>query len=135
MSATQIFVNLPVADLEKSKAFYTQLGFSINEQFTDQNASCVVISDTIYVMLLTHDFFRRFTSKDIVDAGSATEVINAVSAGSRSGVDELADRALAAGGSQTNPAQDEGFMYSRSFSDLDGHLWEVMYMDPSTVEG
>ncbi|MFE4466354.1 VOC family protein [Oerskovia sp. NPDC056781] len=135
MTGTQIFVNLPVADLEKSKAFYTQLGFSINEQFTDENASCVVISDTIYVMLLTRDFFRRFTSKTIVDAQSATETINAISAESRTGVDELADRALAAGGSQTNPPQDEGFMYSRSFSDLDGHLWEVMYMDPSTIEG
>ncbi|MFF3063108.1 VOC family protein [Oerskovia sp. NPDC057915] len=135
MTGTQIFVNLPVADLEKSKAFYTQLGFSINAQFTDENASCVVVSDTIYVMLLTHDFFRRFTSKDIVDAQSATEVINAISAESRPGVDELADRALAAGGSQTNPPQDEGFMYSRSFSDLDGHLWEVMYMDPSAIEG
>ncbi|MEV7960715.1 VOC family protein [Oerskovia paurometabola] len=135
MTGTQIFVNLPVADLDRSKAFYTQLGFSINEQFTDENASCVVISDAIYVMLLTHDFFRRFTSKDIVDAQSATETINAISAESRPGVDELADRALAAGGSQTNPPQDEGFMYSRSFSDLDGHLWEVMYMDPSTIDG
>ncbi|MBD7982262.1 MULTISPECIES: VOC family protein [Oerskovia] len=135
MAGTQIFVNLPVSDLEKSKAFYTQLGFSINEQFTDENASCVVISDTIYVMLLTHEFFRRFTPKSIVDAQGATEAINAISAESRTGVDDLADRALAAGGAQTNPPQDEGFMYSRSFSDLDGHLWEVMYMDPSTIEG
>ncbi len=135
MAGTQIFVNLPVADLEKSKAFYTQLGFSINEQFTDENASCVVISDTIYVMLLTREFFRRFTPKAIVDAQEATEAINAISAESRTGVDELADRALAAGGAPTNPPQDEGFMYSRSFSDLDGHLWEVMYMDPSTIEG
>ncbi|MGW6004716.1 VOC family protein [Oerskovia enterophila] len=135
MAGTQIFVNLPVADLEKSKAFYTQLGFAINEQFTDENASCVVISDTIYVMLLTHEFFRRFTPKSIVDAQGATEAINAISAESRTGVDDLADRALAAGGAQTNPPQDEGFMYSRSFSDLDGHLWEVMYMDPSTIEG
>ena len=135
MAGTQIFVNLPVSDLEKSKAFYTQLGFAINEQFTDENASCVVISDTIYVMLLTHEFFRRFTPKSIVDAQGATEAINAISAESRTGVDDLADRALAAGGAQTNPPQDEGFMYSRSFSDLDGHLWEVMYMDPSTIEG
>ncbi|MFF2621112.1 VOC family protein [Oerskovia jenensis] len=135
MTGTQIFVNLPVADLEKSKAFYTQLGFTINAQFTDENASCVVISDTIYVMLLTHEFFRRFTPKDIVDARTSTEAINAISAESRPGVDDLADRALAAGGSQTNPPQDEGFMYSRSFSDLDGHLWEVMYMDPSAIEG
>ncbi len=135
MTGTQIFVNLPVADLEKSKAFYTQLGFTINAQFTDENASCVVISDTIYVMLLTHEFFRRFTPKDIVDARIATEAINAISAESRPGVDDLADRALAAGGSQTNPPQDEGFMYSRSFSDLDGHLWEVMSMDPSALAG
>lgn len=135
MTSTQIFVNLPVVDLEKSKEFYTRLGFSINEQFTDENASCVVISDTIYVMLLTHDFFRRFTSKAIVDSQDATEVINAISAESRTGVDELADRALAAGGTQTNPPQDEGFMYSRSFSDLDGHLWEVMHMDPNAIEG
>jgi uncharacterized protein len=134
MTGTQIFVNLPVADLDKSKDFYTRLGFSINEQFTDENASCVVISDAIYVMLLTQEFFRRFTPKSIVDARSATETINAISASSRAGVDELADRALAAGGSQTNPPQDEGYMYSRSFSDLDGHLWEVMHMDPSAVD-
>jgi uncharacterized protein len=134
MTATQIFVNLPVTDLEKSKAFYTQLGFSINEQFTDENASCVVVNDTIYVMLLTREFFRRFTTKTIVDAHTATESITAISTSSRAGVDALADRALAAGGAQTNPPQEDGFMYSRSFSDRDGHLWEVLHMDASTID-
>ena len=132
--STQIFVNLPVKDLDASKAFYEALGYSVNEQFTDENASCVVVSDTIYVMLLTEAFAARFTNKAVADATTTTEVINALSAESREAVDRLADVALRAGGSRVKEPQDQGFMYSRSFADPDGHQWEVLYMDPSGVE-
>ncbi|GAB3882168.1 VOC family protein [Spirosoma agri] len=131
--ATQIFVNLPVKDLTKSIAFFTQLGYTFNPQFTDENATCMVISDTIFVMLLVEPFFRRFTKKKIADATTVTESIICLSADSRQGVDELADKALAAGGSVSNEPQDEGFMYSRSFQDVDGHLWEIMYMEPGAA--
>lgn len=133
--STMIFVNLSVKDLDRAKEFYTQLGFSINSQFTDENASSVVISDTIYVMLLTEEFMRRFTSKQLADAHTVTEAINALGVDSREAVDDLADRALAAGGTETRPAEDQGFMYSRAFADPDGHQWESVYMDPGYVEG
>jgi len=131
--ATMIFVNLPVENLAKASAFYTALGFTPNAQFSDENASSFVISDTIHVMLLTKPFFKGFTNKEVADATATTEVITALSADSRAGVDDLADRALAAGGTPSKDPMDEGFMYSRSFQDLDGHLWEVMYMDMSAV--
>lgn len=127
--STKIFVNLPVKDLTKALHFYTELGYSVNPQFTDENAGCVVISEEICAMLLTESFFRTFTDKDIIDAARGIEVINALSAGSRAEVDELADKALAAGGTVAKPPADLGFMYSRSFHDLDGHAWEVLYMD------
>jgi predicted lactoylglutathione lyase len=132
--ATMIFVNLPVKDLEASKSFYTALGYSINPQFTDENAACVVVSDTIFVMLLTEPFFTNFTKKQIADARTSTEAIIALSAEDRAGVDRLADLALANGGSEANPPMEEGPMYSRSFQDPDGHLWEVMWMDPAAIE-
>lgn len=126
---TQIFVNLPVKDLEKSKAFYEQLGFTINPQFTDETAACVVISDTIYVMLLTHKKIGEFTIKKIADAHKTTEVLNALSTESKEEVDDLVDKALNNGGTEAYEPQDLGFMYSRSFNDPDGHIWEVLWMD------
>jgi predicted lactoylglutathione lyase len=127
--STQIFVNLPVRDLEKSKSFFAALGYANNPQFTDENAACIVISDAIYVMLLVEPFFQGFTRKTIADARTHTEVILCLSADTRAGVDALADKAIAAGGSETLEAKDYGFMYQRSFQDLDGHQWEVVHMD------
>ncbi|MCR6625977.1 MAG: VOC family protein [Pseudoxanthomonas sp.] len=126
---TQIFVNLPVRDLDRSKGFFTALGYANNPQFTDENAACIVISDTIYVMLLVEPFFQGFTRKTICDARTHTEAILCLSAESRAGVDALADKAIAAGGSETLEAKDYGFMYQRSFQDPDGHQWEVVHMD------
>jgi predicted lactoylglutathione lyase len=124
-----IFVNLPVADLPAAKAFYEAIGATNNPQFTDDTAACMVFSDTIHVMLLTHDKFRQFTPKRIADAHSTSEVLIAISADSRDGVDEITDKALAAGGREAREKQDYGFMYSRSFEDPDGHIWEPMWMD------
>lgn len=133
--AQMIFVNLPVKDLEKSKEFFTRLGYTIDPQFSDDNAASVVISDTIVAMLLTEPFFGTFTKKQIVDATQATEVLIALSAESRQEVDTLVDKAFAAGASPAGETQDMGPMYGRSFQDLDGHIWEVMYMDMSAMEG
>lgn len=130
---TQIFINLPVKDLEKSKSFYEHIGFSINPQFTDETAACVVISDTIFVMLLTHKKAAEFISKKIANAHETTEVLNALSTESKEAVNELADKALANGGSKAGEPQDYGFMYSRSFNDPDGHLWEVLWMDKEQI--
>ncbi|MFI6036189.1 VOC family protein [Streptomyces sp. NPDC051315] len=130
-----IFVNLPVNDLEASKKFFTELGYSINPQFSDDNAASVVISDTIVAMLLTKPFYSTFTKKEIADSTKTSEVLIALSAESREKVDELVDRALASGGTPSGETQDHGFMYGRSFDDLDGHTWEVVWMDPSAIEG
>jgi predicted lactoylglutathione lyase len=124
-----IFVNLPVADLDAARAFYEAIGAVNNPQFTDETAACMVFSDTIHVMLLTHDKFAQFTDKKIADAHSTSQVLIAISADSRAGVDEIAGNALAAGGREPREAQDYGFMYSRSFEDPDGHIWEPMFMD------
>ncbi len=125
-----IFINLPVRDLPRSIAFYEALGARKNEQFTDHTAACMVFSETIHVMLLTHDKFSQFTPKKIADAKSTTEVLICMSADSRGAVDDMAARAGAAGGIiDPGPKQDYGFMYGRSFEDLDGHIWEVMWMD------
>ncbi|MEU0082883.1 VOC family protein [Streptomyces sp. NPDC006274] len=132
--AQMIFVNLPVKDLETSKAFWSKLGYSFNPQFTDENAACLVFSDTIYAMLLTEARFKDFTKKDIADAATSTEAILCLSADSREKVDELVDGALAAGGSPSNDPQDYGFMYGRSFQDPDNHLWEVMWMDVEAMQ-
>ncbi|MGA1837681.1 VOC family protein [Herbiconiux sp. 11R-BC] len=132
--ADNIFVNLPVKDLDASKAFFEALGYTINPQFTDENASCVVLSDTIYVMLLTHPFYATFTSKQIADATTVSEVRNAIGLGSREAVDEILEKALAAGATEPKAAQDYGFMYSRGFEDLDGHHWDFLWMDPTHVQ-
>ncbi|MFH0519103.1 VOC family protein [Streptomyces sp. M41] len=130
-----IFVNLPVNDLDASKKFFTELGYSLNAQFSDENAASVVISDTIVAMLLTKPFYATFTSKEIADATRTSEVLIALSAESRAQVDELVDRAVAAGGTASDRVQDMDFMYGRSFDDLDGHTWEVIWMDPAAIEG
>ena len=130
-----IFVNLPVADLPKSIAFYEALGAVKNEQFTDHTAACMVFSETIHAMLLTHDKFLQFTPKRIANAKETTEVLICMSAESRDEVDAIASRADAAGGKiDPSPKQDYGFMYGRSFEDLDGHIWEVMWMDVSAAK-
>ncbi|MGH3774817.1 MAG: VOC family protein [Pseudonocardiaceae bacterium] len=131
--STKIFVNLPVKDLGKSIDFFTALGFSFNPQFTDENATCMVISDGIYVMLLTEPFFKSFTNKDVADTTKSTEAIIALGVDSRQQVDEMVDKALASGGQPGRFSNDEDFMYGRSFQDHDGHLWEVLYMDPTMV--
>ncbi|MFC8508380.1 VOC family protein [Streptomyces sp. NPDC057411] len=132
-----IFVNLPAKDLDATKAFWTKLGFSFNPQFSDESTGCLVISDTIYSMLLSEEKFRSFTApgKEISDATKSTEVLITLSRDSREAVDELVDAALAAGGSAAKEPQDHGFMYGRSFADLDGHHWEVFWMDPAAVQG
>lgn len=132
--ATKIFVNLPVKKLDKSKSFFEQLGYGFDKQFTDENAACLIISNEIYAMLLTKKFFKRFTKKTIVNATKSTEVIIALSADSREKVDEIADKALAAGGKSHRESEEQGWMYSRSFEDLDGHIWEILYMDPSKID-
>ncbi len=132
--STMVFINLPVRDLERSKAFYTALGFSINPQFTDHNAACVVISDTIFVMALTESYFTTFTKKPVADATKSTGVIIALSRDSRAHVDETADKALASGGSASMDPMDHGFMYMRSFQDPDGHLWELTWMDMAAMQ-
>lgn len=129
MSIQMIFVNLPVRDLEKSKTFFAALGYTFNPQFTNESAACMVISDSIFVMLLVEAFFKGFTTKPLSDAHQQTEVITCLSADSRKAVDGLVDKALAAGASEPMPARDYGFMYQRGFQDLDGHLWEIAYMD------
>jgi predicted lactoylglutathione lyase len=128
------FVNLPVSDLARSVHFWTDLGFTFNQQFTDDNAACMVLSDHACVMLLTEKFFSTFTTKNVADATEHSEVILAVSAESREEVDALTEKALASGGARSNESQDQGFMYGRSFQDPDGHLWEVLYMDPAALE-
>ena len=128
--AKMIFVNLPVTDLARSTAFYQALGAAKNEQFSDDTATCIVFSDTIHAMLLTHDKFRQFTPKKIADAKTTSEVLICLSADSRDDVDDIVGKANAAGGTiDTGPTQDYGFMYGRSFEDPDGHIWEVMWMD------
>ena len=124
-----IFVNLPVADLPAAKAFYEALGATNNPTFTDETAACMVFSETIHVMLLTHEKFAQFTPKKIADAHETSEVLICISADSREAVDDITGKALAAGGREPREPQDYGFMYSRSFEDLDGHIWEPMWMD------
>ncbi|OPG06075.1 glyoxalase [Streptomyces sp. GKU 895] len=130
-----IFVNLPVNDLEASKKFFTSLGYTLNEQFSDDNAASVVISDTIVAMMLTKPFYSTFTDKEIADATKTSEVAICLSAESRAAVDEMIDKAVAAGGTASDKVQDLGFMYGRGFDDLDGHSWEIVWMDPAAVQG
>lgn len=138
-----IFVNLPVADLGRSVAFYKALGAEQNEQFSDETAAMMVLSESIHVMLLTHDKFRQFTGKEIVDAHTSVQVLLAFSCYSRDAVDGITDKALAAGGREVNGKEDHGWMYSRDFEDPDGHGWGPFWMDaaarpqaqPQAVEG
>lgn len=132
---TKIFVNLPVKDLDRSKAFFAALGFTFNPQFTDALAACMVISDDIYSMLLTEARFKDFTPKAIADASKTTEVLTALSMESRREVDDMVDKALSAGATPNGDPKDYGFMYQRSFNDLDGHIWEIFWMDAGKVQG
>ena len=130
----KIFVNLAVRDLPRTKAFFSALGFNYNPKFTDDNAACMVVSDEGYVMLLAEPFFKTFTKREVCDTSRQTEALIALSCDSRNEVDELVKKAINAGGRDAMPARDHGFMYGRSFYDLDGHHWEVMWMDPKAVE-
>ncbi|MFF7397708.1 VOC family protein [Achromobacter sp. NPDC008082] len=129
----KIFVNIAIGDMQKSQAFFKQLGFTFNPQFTNDQGACMVISDDIYAMLLTRDFFKGFTDKPLVDAKQATEVLICLSCESRAEVDDLVARARAAGASVPREPQDHGFMYGHGFEDLDGHIWELVYMVPGEV--
>ena len=131
-----IFVNLPVTDLARAKAFYGGLGFSFNEQFSDERTASVVIEENIVAMLLTRDRFADFVPEgtEVGDPAKTTTVLNALSAESRQEADDLLARALASGGRPWQPAQDQGFMYGVSFTDPDGHVWEVVWMDPAAVQ-
>lgn len=132
--ATQIFVNLPVKDLNRSVAFFTQLGYTFNAQFTNENATCMIISDTIYVMLLVEPFFKGFTKTEICDTSIYNESIISLSVESREAVTDVVRKAIEAGATTPNAPQDHGFMYGHGFTDLDGHLWEYFYMDPNHVQ-
>lgn len=134
MYQQMIFVNLAVDDVETSKRFFTELGYSINPQFSGDDTACVVISDTIVAMLLTRKRYQDFTEKRIADATTTSEVLLSLSAPSREAVDGLVEKALASGGSPSGRTQDMGFMYGRAFDDPDGHTWEVVWMDPAAVE-
>ncbi len=131
--ATKIFVNLPVKNLNKSIEFFTRLGFSFNAQFTDETATCMIVSEDIFVMLLTHEKFKNFTPKEICDSSKSTEVLVALSAESRENVNETVRQAVAAGGTTYSEPQDHGFMYGHGFQDPDGHIWELIYMEPSAI--
>jgi predicted lactoylglutathione lyase len=131
--ATKIFVNLPVKDLNRSIEFFTKLGYTFNLQFTDETATSMIISEDIYIMLLTEEKFRQFTKKEIADSTKSTEAIICLSADSREKVDEMVSKALEAGGTTPNEKQDYGWMYGWGYQDLDGHLWEVVYMDMNAI--
>lgn len=131
----KIFVNLPVSDLKRSMAFFAALGFRHEPNFTNEQGACIVVSDQILVMLLTHPFFGGFTTKTIADARRTTEVLLCLSCESQAEVDDLVRRAIAAGGSAPRAPQDHGFMYGHGFEDLDGHIWELVYMRPATTSG
>jgi uncharacterized protein len=131
--STQIYVNLPIKNLERTKAFFSSLGFAFNPQYSNEQAACMVVADDIYVMLLVESFFQTFTKKPISDARKATEVIVCLSCESRAKVDELVAKAIAAGGTAPNAPQDHGFMYGHGFEDPDGHIWELTHMDASAA--
>lgn len=129
--SSMIFVNVPVADLPAAMAYYKALGFDHNPQFSDDTAACIVISDAIFVMLLTHAKFKEFSPLPIPDAKQQVQALYALSQNSRAAVDTIAEAGLNAGGSEFRPGQDMGFMYSRAIADLDGHVWEYVWMDMS----
>lgn len=125
----QIFINLPVSDLQKSMDFYAAIGFTNNPQFTDETAACMAISEEIFVMLLTHEKYSEFTKKKIADSKTSSSVINCLSVESAEAVNEFLTKVLTAGGTEASEAKDYGFMQQRSFDDIDGHGWEILYMD------
>lgn len=131
--ANKIFVNLPVKDLPVTMEFFGKLGFEFKPEFTNENAACMVVSENIFVMLLMENFFQTFTKKEVADATKVTEVLTALSVESREAVDELMAVAIEAGALEAREPQDPGFMYSRSFEDPDGHIWEIFYMDEKAV--
>jgi predicted lactoylglutathione lyase len=131
---TQIFVNLPVKDLSRTVEFFKKLGFAFNPQFTDENATCMIINNNIFVMLLVEKFFKTFTKKEICDTTKDTEVIIALSTESRERVDEMMQNVFEAGGKESREPQDYGWMYGRSFQDINGHLWEIIYMDEKALK-
>lgn len=124
----QIFVNLPIENMARSQAFFNALGYRFNPEFTNDQGACLVVGDNLFVMLLVKDFYQTFTAKAIADARTTSEVLVCLSCQSRNEVDALVDKATAAGATTPRPAQDLGFMYSRSFDDLDGHTWEFVHM-------
>ncbi len=130
---TQIFVNLPVKDLDRSIDFFTKLGYTFNKQFTNEKATCMVIGKDIFVMLLVESFFKTFIKTEIADATKTTEALICLSAESKSAVDEMIKKAVDAGATTYNEPQDQGFMYGHGYQDLDGHIWEIMWMDMSAV--
>ena len=131
---TQIFVNLPVKDLSRTVEFFKKLGFAFDAQFTDENATCMIINDNIFVMLLVEKFFKSFTKKEICDTTKHTEVIIALSTDSREKVDKMMQNVFQAGGKESREPQDHGWMYGRSFQDINGHLWEIIYMDEKALK-
>ena len=131
---TKLFVNLPVKDLNKTVEFFTKLGFTFNPQFTDENSTCMIVSNDIFVMLLVEKFFKTFTKKEISDVSKNTEVIVALSTQSREEVDQMMEKVIGAGGKESRDPQDHGWMYGRSFEDIDGHLWEIFYMDETAMK-
>jgi predicted lactoylglutathione lyase len=130
-----VYINLPVGDLARSRAFFGGLGFEFNETFSDETALAMKISDSCFAMLLTHAKFAPFTPRAIADAQQTTEVLTALQLQSRAAVDDLVEQALAGGGSAVRAAEDHGFMYSRAFADPDGHIWEPFWMDPKAMAG
>ena len=124
---TKIFVNLPAKDLNKTIEFFTKLGFKFNPQFTDENATCMIVGEDIFVMLLVEKFFKTFTKKEICDTSKNTEVIVALSVEGREKVDQMINRAIEAGGRESREPQDHGWMYGRSFEDINGHIWKIIY--------
>jgi hypothetical protein len=132
--ATKIFVNLPVKDLKRSVEFFTRLGYKFNPHFTDETATCMIVSEDISVMLLTRAKFKEFTPKKICDATKSTEVLVCLSCESREQVNDMVGKAVAAGGTTHAESKDYGFMYQHGFQDLDGHIWELIYMEPSAVK-
>jgi len=131
--ARKIFVNLPIADMKKAQAFWRAMGFDFNPQFTNDQGACMVVSEDIFVMLLVQPFFQTFTAKKIADARQTCEVLLALDCDSRAAVDEMVKKAVAAGGTTPRPPQDHGFMYQHGFDDLEGHSWEVFWMDPNAA--
>ena len=131
----QIWVNLPIKNLKRSVEFFTKLGYTFNPQFTDENATCMIVGENIFVMLLVEKFFQSFTDKTICDATQSAEVMMGLSCASRSEVDAMVRKAVAAGGKTPRKPQDHGFMYGHGYEDLDGHIWELFYMEPGAAPG